>query len=177
MNTERTIFDINNLRKRKVKHIVLINTRNKKSDNNYRFITEYFNTQNGDESKDLNNKTITKKNLHNNNNSLSIDFNETLTGRLKHFENSTKFISKNNETPNKKKFIKYLKANNLYNQTNFYCINSEFTCYTCYLVYLLYLLTSFSLCIAMLFLVHVFSPGQVLVNVSPNALCCKRVNK
>ena len=117
MNTERTIFSINNIRKRNGNHFVLINTRNKKNDNNYRFITEYFNTQNNEESKDFNNKTITKKNFHNNNNSLSIDFNETLAGRLKHFENSKNFISKNNETINKKRFIKYLKANNLYNHS------------------------------------------------------------
>ena len=114
INTEKINCNVNNLKKRNRNHFVLINTRNTKDNKELRFITEYFHTEN---SKDF----IKHKSIYNNNsNSLSIDFHESITERAnksKLNNNIPKLSSEiiNTEIPNKKRYIKYLKANNLYN--------------------------------------------------------------
>ena len=115
--TKITNYNFNNRKKKNRNHFVLINTRNTKNNKELRFITEYFQTENS--------KELTKhKSIFNNNNSLSIDFHESITERgnnSKIYNNiqnkSIKGYSEiiNTEIPNKKRYIKYLKANNLYN--------------------------------------------------------------
>ena len=114
INTEKINCNINNLKKKNRNHFVLINTRNIKDNKDIRFITEYFHTENSKNSKK-------DKGIYNNNsNSLSIDFHESITERAnksKLNNNIPKLSSEiiNTEIPNKKRYIKYLKANNLYN--------------------------------------------------------------
>jgi hypothetical protein len=119
LNTETTKinYNFNNMKKKNRNHFVLINTRNTKNNKELRFITEYFQKDN---SKDFTNH----KCIFNNNNSLSLDFHESITERgnnTKIYNNIQKKSIKgyseviNTEIPNKKRYIKYLKANNLYN--------------------------------------------------------------
>ena len=111
INTEKINCSINNIKKRNRNHFVLINTRNAKDNKELRFITEYFHTENSKDQKSIYN--------NNNSNSLSIDFHESITERtskskLNNFQKGSSEIV-NTEIPNKKRYIKYLKANNLYN--------------------------------------------------------------
>ena len=127
--TERKIYEGNNIKKRNGNHIVLINTRNTKKNDDYRFITEYFVKDNNEKRKDFSSPLTSKKsnNNVNNNNSLSIDFqqvlaeasNKLIIKALKKKEMKKKLdnLMKNSYTPNTKRYIKYLKANNLYNLT------------------------------------------------------------
>ena len=127
--TERKIYEGNNIKKRNGNHIVLINTRNTKKNDDYRFITEYFVKDNNEKRKDFSSPLTSKKsnNNVNNNNSLSIDFQQVLaeasnkliikTLKKKEMKKKLDNLMKNSYTPNTKRYIKYLKANNLYNLT------------------------------------------------------------
>ena len=127
--TERKIYEGNNIKKRNGNHIVLINTRNTKKNDDYRFITEYVVKDNNEKRKDFSSPLTSKKsnNNVNNNNSLSIDFQQVLaeasnkliikTLKKKEMKKKLDNLMKNSYTPNTKRYIKYLKANNLYNLT------------------------------------------------------------
>ena len=132
--TERNVCDFNNnSKKKKGIHLVLIKSRNNKNKNgDYRFITEYFSKENIKSNK-VSTQPITNNNWDNNNNSLNIDFHQILTET-----NNSKLITKNKnckkisnftektQTPRKKRYIKYLKANNLYNLSHDdTCFNSN----------------------------------------------------
>ena len=85
MLTERKISNFNNIKKKN--RFVLINTRNKKNKDEYRFITEYFSQENNQNIKNNNSQIISHKNIFN----INLSY--------------------------KKRYMKYLKANNLYNHS------------------------------------------------------------
>ena len=126
--TERKIYEGNNTKKRNGNRFVLINTRNTKKNGDYRFITEYFIKDNNENLKDFQSQQISKKSNNNvniNNNSLSTDFQKVLaeasnklilkTLKKKEMKQKLDNLMKNTFTPNTKRYIKYLKANNIYN--------------------------------------------------------------
>ena len=122
--TERKISDINNTKKRNGNRFALINTRNKKYNDEYRVITEYFykDKENKERTKDFLSQHITQKSITN----IDSDFNKAIieasnkliikTLKKKELKKNTQIILRNTDTPNKKRFMKYLKANNLYNR-------------------------------------------------------------
>ena len=129
--TEKKISDINNMKKRNQNRFILINTRNIKNDDKYRLITEYFLKENKDKTKDLNSQHISQQiSQHNTQKSISninSDFNQ-LTSRTtrnsiiknlkkREYKKNSENVLINEETPNKKRYMKYLKANNLYNHS------------------------------------------------------------
>ena len=129
--TEKKISDINNMKKRNQNRFILINTRNIKNDDKYRLITEYFLKENKDKTKDLNSQHISQQiSQHNTQKSISninSDFNQ-LTSRttrnsiiknlkMREYKKNSENVLINEETPNKKRYMKYLKANNLYNHS------------------------------------------------------------
>ena len=129
--TEKKISDINNMKKRNQNRFILINTRNIKNDDKYRLITEYFLKVNKDKTKDLNSQHISQQiSQHNTQKSISninSDFNQ-LTSRTtrnsiiknlkkREYKKNSENVLINEETPNKKRYMKYLKANNLYNHS------------------------------------------------------------
>jgi len=129
--TEKKISDINNMKKRNKNRFILINTRNIKNDDKYRLITEYFLKENKDKTKDLNSQHISQQiSQHNTQKSISninSDFNQ-LTSRttrnsiiknlkMREYKKNSENVLINEETPNKKRYMKYLKANNLYNHS------------------------------------------------------------
>ena len=130
INTVKINFNINNTKKRNRNHFVLINTRNTKVNNELSFIAQYFQTEN---SKDFTNH----KSIYNINNSLTIDLLESLTERennskLNNIQNKTIKTSTevvNTKIPNKKRYIKYLKENKLYNlssdNSNLHTLNNN----------------------------------------------------
>ena len=129
--TEKKISDINNMKKRNQNRFILINTRNIKNDDKYRLITEYFLKENKEKTKDLNSQHISQQiSQHNTQKSISninSDFNQ-LTSRttrnsiiknlkMREYKKNSENVLINEETPNKKRYMKYLKANNLYNHS------------------------------------------------------------
>ena len=129
--TEKKISDINNMKKRNQNRFILINTRNIKNDDKYRLITEFFLKENKDKTKDLNSQHISQQiSQHNTQKSISninSDFNQ-LTSRttrnsiiknlkMREYKKNSENVLINEETPNKKRYMKYLKANNLYNHS------------------------------------------------------------
>ena len=133
--TERKISDINNIKKRSQNRFILINTRNIKNDDKYRLITEYFFKENKEKTKDISSQHISQHisqqiSQHNTLKSISNINSEInqLTARTtknsiiknlkkREFKKHSENVLINEETPNKKRYMKYLKANNLYNHS------------------------------------------------------------
>ena len=123
MLTERKVCKINNIKKRNGNRFVLINTRNKKMGDDHRLITEYFYRDNNEKTKDFISQNITRKNISD----IDSDFNKLITEagnklilktlKKKEFKKNSENFLKNTDTPNKKRFIKNLKANNFYNHS------------------------------------------------------------